>query len=215
MKGLQGERLRQAFHHFDKEQTGYITPEQFQRIIYDLARHKLSDTVLESLSEQTTVNPSGKITYSECIAMHNVIRDMDIVEKIVREACARSPDGKISALDFINHASRAMRYGTFSPMEVSMIFRFAGKGGEVGKRLRLRDFAQLLDPKWGPPKAPQIAPDQKTGSVWHEIGKVSVSCCSGPPAFLTCPLHGSRHTISDWEESQELVSGMERSCETL
>lgn len=33
MKGLQGERLRQAFKHLDKDQDGYITPEQFKRII--------------------------------------------------------------------------------------------------------------------------------------------------------------------------------------
>jgi hypothetical protein len=33
MKGLQGERLRQAFHHFDQDQDGFIKPEQFKRII--------------------------------------------------------------------------------------------------------------------------------------------------------------------------------------
>jgi hypothetical protein len=33
MKGLQGERLRQAFRYLDKDQDGYITPEQFKRII--------------------------------------------------------------------------------------------------------------------------------------------------------------------------------------
>lgn len=33
MKGLQGERLRQAFKHFDQDQDGLIRPEQFKRII--------------------------------------------------------------------------------------------------------------------------------------------------------------------------------------
>ena len=33
MKGLQGERLRQAFKHFDRDQDGFITPDQFKRII--------------------------------------------------------------------------------------------------------------------------------------------------------------------------------------
>lgn len=95
---------------------------------------------------------------------------MDMVEKIVREACARSPDGKITPIDFTNHASRAMRYTTFSPMEVSIIFHYAGKG--EGKRLRLRDFGALLDPKWGPPKADdKPATAAKTGSFLHEFGK--------------------------------------------
>lgn len=33
MKGLQGERLRQAFKYFDTNQDGFITPEQFKKII--------------------------------------------------------------------------------------------------------------------------------------------------------------------------------------
>ena len=33
MKGLQGERLRQAFRYFDKDQSGFISPKEFQRII--------------------------------------------------------------------------------------------------------------------------------------------------------------------------------------
>lgn len=72
MKGLQGERLRQAFRFFDKKETGYITPEEFQRIMFELARHKLSDTVLASLPSLSVLTPGGKISYSECIAFHNV-----------------------------------------------------------------------------------------------------------------------------------------------
>ena len=33
MKGLQGERLRQAFKYLDKDQDGYIRAEQFKKII--------------------------------------------------------------------------------------------------------------------------------------------------------------------------------------
>jgi Ca2+-binding EF-hand superfamily protein len=33
MKGLQGERLRQAFAYLDKDQDGFIKPEEFKRII--------------------------------------------------------------------------------------------------------------------------------------------------------------------------------------
>ena len=33
MKGLQGERLRQAFKYLDKDQDGFIRPEEFKRII--------------------------------------------------------------------------------------------------------------------------------------------------------------------------------------
>ena len=33
MKGLQGERLRQAFKYLDQDQDGLIRPDQFKRII--------------------------------------------------------------------------------------------------------------------------------------------------------------------------------------
>lgn len=72
MRGLQGERLRQAFRHFDQQQTGYISPDNFKSIILELARHKLSDTVLEDLPSLAALTPEGKISYSECSAFHNV-----------------------------------------------------------------------------------------------------------------------------------------------
>lgn len=33
MKGLQGERLRQAFRYLDSDQDGFIRPEEFKQII--------------------------------------------------------------------------------------------------------------------------------------------------------------------------------------
>lgn len=33
MKGLQGERLRQAFKHLDTNEDGFILPDQFKRIV--------------------------------------------------------------------------------------------------------------------------------------------------------------------------------------
>lgn len=101
-----------------------------------------------------------------------------MVEKIIKEATSKSPDGKISKADFQNMASKSTRYVLFSPMEVDIIFHFAsglnggsssvgptGTGGGImsgaggsggGKstiqdgRLSVADFGQLLDPKWNP-----------------------------------------------------------------
>ena len=111
-----------------------------------------------------------------------VIREMDLVEKVVREACARSPDGKITPLDFTNHASRTMRYGTFSPMEVAIIFHYARQGlsPEDKPRLGIRDFGSLLDAKWGPPRVTEPGKGKSTvaGSAMHEIGKASRFGCA-------------------------------------
>lgn len=152
MKGLQGERLRQAFRFLDKDQDGFIQPEQFKRIILEIAGHKLSDPVIDRLPTLCTITAGGRISYSEVIAFHNVIRQMDMVERIIREATAKTSDGRIDQTDFLNHASSSSRYSLFTPMEASIIFHFAGRGNSE-QRLALPDFRQLLDPRWKHPHA--------------------------------------------------------------
>lgn len=120
IKGLQGERLRQAFRHFDSDADGYIMPDEFQKIIMEIAGHKLSDSVLERLPTLCTLSPGQRISYSEVIAFHNVVREMDNVESILRAAIRKSKDGRIDMADFLNEAAESMRYGHFTPMEVSL-----------------------------------------------------------------------------------------------
>lgn len=72
---------------------------------------------------------------------------MDMVERILREATAKSKDGRIDQSDFINHSALNSRYSLFTPMEASIIFHFAGRG-RPDQRLSLLDFGQLLDPRW-------------------------------------------------------------------
>ncbi|KAG8969891.1 mitochondrial aspartate-glutamate transporter agc1 [Tulasnella sp. 419] len=153
MKGLQGERLRQAFKYFS-DADGYIKPDQFKKIILELAGHKLSDSVIERLPTLCALSTGQKISYSEVIAFHNVIREMDMVERVIREATSKSKDGRIDQNDFLNYSASSTRYALFSPMEANIIFHFAGRG-HSGQRLALLDFAQLLDPRW---KAPSDEP---------------------------------------------------------
>ncbi|KAH9486248.1 Calcium-binding mitochondrial carrier protein [Psilocybe cubensis] len=150
MKGLQGERLRQAFKYLDTDQDGFIRPEEFKRIILEIAGHKLSDSVIDRLPTLCTLSPGQRISYSEVVAFHNVIREMDMVERIIREATAKSKDGRIDQADFLNHAASSSRYSLFTPMEASIVFHFASRG-LASQRLALIDFGQLLDPRWRPP----------------------------------------------------------------
>ncbi|KAJ7040334.1 mitochondrial carrier domain-containing protein [Mycena alexandri] len=150
MKGLQGERLRQAFKYLDKDTDGFILPEQFKQIILEIAGHKLSDAVIDRLPTLCTLSPGQRISYSEVIAFHNVIREMDMIERIIREATAKTKDGRIDQSDFLDHAASSSRYSLFTPMEASIIFHFAGRGSGA-QRLALIDFAQLLDPRWRAP----------------------------------------------------------------
>jgi solute carrier family 25 aspartate/glutamate transporter 12/13 len=75
---------------------------------------------------------------------------MDIIERVLREATAKSKDGRIDQTEFLNHAASSSRYSLFTPMEASIVSHFASRGA-TGQRLALIDFAQLLDPRWRAP----------------------------------------------------------------
>lgn len=179
MKGLQGERLRQAFKFLDKDEDGFILPEQFKRIVLEIAGHKLSDGVIDRLPTLCTITAGGRISYSEVIAFHNVIREMDMVERIIREATAKSKDGRIDQSDFLNHASSSSRYSLFTPMEASIIFHFASRGAGKDARLALIDFAQLLDAQWKAPRDVEAKPVPKSTSLLMGLAQSAYGFCLG------------------------------------
>jgi solute carrier family 25 aspartate/glutamate transporter 12/13 len=183
IKGFQGERLRQAYHFFDKDSDGYIAPEDFQRIIIEVAGHKLSESVLTRLPTLCTMNPGRKISYSEVIAFHNVIRDMDTVDHIIRRAVRKSKDGRIAVADFLNEAASSQRYGVFTPMEARIIWHFASRGGGDAlvnsERLAIGDFQALLDAKWQPPADLLPSGDVPKPALIHQIGQSTYSFIQG------------------------------------
>ncbi|KAG0013562.1 mitochondrial aspartate-glutamate transporter agc1, partial [Podila clonocystis] len=172
LKGLQAERLRQEFRYYDTQLTGYITPAEFKKVIVDIAGHKLSDHVLDNLPTLCNIYAGNKISFANVMAFYNVIRDMDMVERVIRKALEHSKDGTITQADFLNTAAKETRFSLFTPMEADIIFHFAGLDNPSGK-LALRDFFRLLESKWEHailPTAP--APESKHGH-FHDILKGS------------------------------------------
>ena len=147
LRGLQGERIRQAFQMFDKDKDGFIEPDDFQRIILEVAKHKLSDHILDNLHTLCNISTGSKISYANVRAFQNVIREMDLVDLIVRNATEKSADGTITRTDFLNEAARITRFSLFTPMEADILFHFAGLDAPSG-RLTLNDFAKVLDSSW-------------------------------------------------------------------
>jgi hypothetical protein len=86
---------------------------------------------------------------------------MNFYTSILREATAKSKDGRIDQSDFLNHSAARSRYSLFTPMEASIIFHFAGRGNG-DNRLALVDFVQLLDPRW---RAPHEESEGKTATA--------------------------------------------------
>ncbi|KAF9917663.1 mitochondrial aspartate-glutamate transporter agc1 [Lobosporangium transversale] len=174
LKGLQAERLRQAFKYYDTQAIGYITPDEFRRIIIDIAGHKLSDHVLDNLPTLANVYAGNKISFANVMAFYNVIREMDMVERIIRKAVSESKDGTITKADFLNTAAKETRFALFTPMEADIIFHFAGLDNTSGK-LTLRDFYRLLESKWEHAAAPVAVlaePEVKHGRI-HDLLKGS------------------------------------------
>jgi len=150
LRGLTGERVRQAFHYFDKNRDGFIQPAEFQRIIMETAKHKLSDHLLDNLHTIGNITKSSKITYSDVRAFQNIVREMDMVGVIVRNATSRSTDGKITKEEFMEEAARVTSFSLFTPHEVNILFHFAGLDSATG-RLSYNDFQRVLDPSWREP----------------------------------------------------------------
>jgi solute carrier family 25 aspartate/glutamate transporter 12/13 len=171
LRGLQGERVRQAFHTFDKDSDGYIAPEDFAHIIEETAKHKLSDHLLENLETLCNISNASKISYANVRAFQNMIKEMDLVELIIRHAVAKSKDGKITRSEFLNEAARITRFSLFTPMEADILFHFASLDEPSG-RLGLSDFAKVLDPTW------------RHRNVYDTTGATAAAAKSAGGAFL-------------------------------
>lgn len=176
LRGLQGERIRQAFQHFDKNGDGYIEPEDFSRIIQETASHKLSDHLLANLPTLCNISAGTKISYANVRAFQNVIREMDLVELVIRNAVRKSSDGKITRTDFLNEAARVTRFSLFTPMEADILFHFASLDQPSG-RLGLGEFARVLDASW----MSSHTPYEHLGSV--VVDKTSAALASSKSFF--------------------------------
>lgn len=184
LRGLQGERVRQAFTFFDKDNNGYIEPVEFAEIIQKTVGHKLSDHLLENLETLCNLGESSKISYSTVRAFSNVVREMDMVDNIVRVASGKSADGKITKTDFLIQASRMTRYSLFTPMEVDILFHFAGLDNPSG-RLSVEDFARVADPTW------QDRTFERSDS--KSAADLAASLVESPSHFLADFLEGVYH----------------------
>lgn len=147
LSGLQGERVRQLFYHLDQDKDGYIKPEEFKRIVYETARHKLSDYLLEHLNSLDQVTQGSKISYADVRAFENIVHGMDIISGIVKSALGKSKDGKIGRAEFLDEAALTTSYCHITPMEVDILFHFAGLGVN-SDRLSSEDFTKVMDSSW-------------------------------------------------------------------
>ncbi|KAA8568929.1 hypothetical protein EYC84_007905 [Monilinia fructicola] len=189
------------FSQMLRDGDGYIEPEDFQRIILETARHKLSDHLLENLHTLCNISTGSKISYANVRAFQNMIREMDLVEMIIRQATAESTDGKITRTDFLNEAARITRFSLFTPMEADILFHFASLDNPSG-RLGLSDFAKVLDASWRNPLYNAYEKDGVLESV-HHFALGSLAGAFG--AFMVYPIDLVKTRMQNQRSSRKVV----------
>ena len=147
MRGLVGERIRQAFKAYDTDNDGYIDAASFEKIIRSSSGHKLSDHILDNLPSLCNIGHGSKISYANVRAFTNVMREMDLIDLIVRNATSKAEDGRISRSDFLAEAARITRFVHYTPMEADILFHFAGLDTD-STRLDSSAFEKVLDASW-------------------------------------------------------------------
>ncbi|KAG5355426.1 Calcium-binding mitochondrial carrier protein [Yarrowia sp. C11] len=159
LSGLLGERVRQAFGHYDPKGTGFIDRLQFEEIIRKAASHKLSDKLLNNLHVvcDTKVNgaDTNKISYAQVRALLNVIRHADLIDKLTVLATQNSPDGQVDRTQFMDAASKNTKGSLLSPLEVDILFKLSSLGDSPslsGEKISVESFKQAFDPLWLSPE---------------------------------------------------------------
>lgn len=175
MRGLVGERIRQAFKAYDSDNDGYIDAASFEKIIRSSSGHKLSDHILDNLPTLCNIGHGSKISYANVRAFTNIMREMDIIDLIVRSATSKAEDGRISRSDFLAEAARITRFVQYTPMEADILFHFAGLD-TPSTRLDSSAFEKVLDASWQDAEhklesargtAAQVV--EKTGGFLHAV----------------------------------------------
>ncbi|KAI8921960.1 mitochondrial carrier domain-containing protein [Powellomyces hirtus] len=149
LKGFQAERLKQEFKFFDPQGSGFIDPEAFKKIMLHIAQHKISPFVAQHLPSVSRLYPGDNISFANLRACYNVIRQMDMVERITRKAAALSEDGRVSKADFQAAAAKMMRFNLMTPMEIDILFHLAGQDFDSETTtLPIAAFERIFDPDW-------------------------------------------------------------------
>lgn len=160
LSGLLGERVRQAFGHYDPNGTGFIDRLQFEEIIRKAASHKLSDKLLNNLhvvcDAKVNGNDTNKISYAQVRALLNVIRHADLIDKLTVVATKNSPDGQVDRIQFMDAASKNTKGSLLSPLEVDILFKLSSLGDSPSlssEKISVESFKQAFDPLWLSPEA--------------------------------------------------------------
>jgi solute carrier family 25 aspartate/glutamate transporter 12/13 len=147
MKLLTEEIRRQEFQRMDTERKGYVTPQQFAKLLTfysgETKSSYLPERVIANIQNLTT--DSGKITYAEFDAFNRVMSNMNVVANLLNSSAETSTDRTITKDAFSKAARRATGI-VLSPLEVDIIFKMFSSQPETenGPVLLPKDYEDFV-----------------------------------------------------------------------
>ncbi|ESO94306.1 hypothetical protein LOTGIDRAFT_232539 [Lottia gigantea] len=134
------EHALQAFRSFDKKDTGYITPTDFEFIISNLKSHLLTPFVRENL---VTIALGGEthrsISYAYFNAFIYLLNNLELVKKIYLSATRRDEHKEITKEELLY---QAQEFAQITPLEIDILFQLVGLSRQTGK-VAYADIANL------------------------------------------------------------------------
>jgi len=74
-------KLKKSFQQMDKDQTGFITPEELKEAL-NLEHFDFNEEQIDSILKQVDIEPNGKINYEEFIEATVVLEKFMIEERM-------------------------------------------------------------------------------------------------------------------------------------
>jgi len=147
MKLLTEEIRRQEFQRMDTERKGYITPQQFAKLLTfysgETKTSKLPERVIANIQNLPT--DTGKITYAEFDAFNRVMSNMSVIANLLGSS-AESTKDRIITKDAFSKAARRATGIILSPLEVDIIFKMFSSQPDAseGPVLLPKDYEEFV-----------------------------------------------------------------------
>lgn len=130
LKGLPNERIRQEFQFYDKDKNGFISGDDFTKIVRHLKMRNVPPIIKAALASTEKIynhgseeKPEYGISYPQLVAFTNLLLHLPSYGRVLKVASEKYKTDKIDKYQFLNVAERTTTV-EITPMEVDLIYHF-------------------------------------------------------------------------------------------
>ena len=183
-KGLPNERIRQEFKFYDKDNDGFITGGEFEKIMRHLKLRNIPIIIRNQISSTervynrgTAESPVFGVSYPQIVAFTNMLLHLPSYVRVLRVASEKFNTEKVDKYQFLSVAEQVTSV-EITPMEVDLIYHFfdLSKDGfldlnEIDRIIKASDLLDKATPIALPAPATSAsssASSASTSSAAHE-----------------------------------------------